>query len=258
MTNPNAPYAAQPQQSGFQPQPQFQPQQPYVPRPVAPLRTQRGLLKYVLLGLVTFSIYDIWQMSEVGDSLNLLAFKRDGKHTMHYCLMFFLVGWVTLGIGWLVWYHRVSGRIGEEQAARGLDQYRQQFRRGQRATVAVDVGQRVAGHVLHDEEADAIVLVILEQRGDVGVRQIGGIVRFRPQTVQLGLDVALIVAQRLDGDGTVELDVVAFPHLSHAALRQSAIQAVTAVDELSFDEFHCFRASSISERMIGPAASTPY
>lgn len=84
MTNPNAPYAAQSQQSGFQPQPQFQPQQPYVPRPVAPLRTQRGLLKYVLLGLVTFSIYDIWQMSEVGDSLNLLAFKRDGKHTMHY------------------------------------------------------------------------------------------------------------------------------------------------------------------------------
>lgn len=120
MTNPNAPYAAQPQQSGFQPQPQFQPQQPYAPRPVAPLRTQRGLLKYVLLGLVTFSIYDIWQMSEVGDSLNLLAFKRDGKHTMQYCLMFFLVGWVTLGIGWLVWYHRVSGRIGEEQAARGL------------------------------------------------------------------------------------------------------------------------------------------
>lgn len=120
MTNPNAPYAAQPQQSGFQLQPQFQPQQPYAPRPVAPLRTQRGLLKYVLLGLVTFSIYDIWQMSEVGDSLNLLAFKRDGKHTMHYCLMFFLVGWVTLGIGWLVWYHRVSGRIGEEQAARGL------------------------------------------------------------------------------------------------------------------------------------------
>ena len=73
MTNPNAPYAAQPQQSGFQPQPQFQSQQPYVPRPVAPLRTQRGLLKYVLLGLVTFSIYDIWQMSEVGETLNLIG-----------------------------------------------------------------------------------------------------------------------------------------------------------------------------------------
>lgn len=93
---------------------------PMLPGRSHPCVTQRGLLKYVLLGLVTFSIYDIWQMSEVGDSLNLLAFKRDGKHTMHYCLMFFLVGWATLGIGWLVWYHRVSDRIGEEQAARGL------------------------------------------------------------------------------------------------------------------------------------------
>ena len=60
--------------------------------------------EYVLLGLVTFSIYDIWQMSEVGDSLNLLAFKRDGKHTMHYCLMFFLVGWGHAG-------HRLAGVV---------------------------------------------------------------------------------------------------------------------------------------------------
>ena len=70
MTNPNAPYAAQPQQSGFQPQPQFQPQQPYAPRLVAPLRTQRGLLKYVLLGLVTFSIYAISERK---------AYRADGK-----------------------------------------------------------------------------------------------------------------------------------------------------------------------------------
>ncbi|CUM77741.1 Uncharacterised protein [Bifidobacterium bifidum] len=31
MTNPNAPYAAQPQQSGFQPQPQFQSNSPMFP-----------------------------------------------------------------------------------------------------------------------------------------------------------------------------------------------------------------------------------
>lgn len=66
------------------------------------LRTKRGLLKYLLLGLVTFGIYDIWQMSEVGTTLNLIATRRDGKRTMHYCLMFFLLGWLTLGIGWLV------------------------------------------------------------------------------------------------------------------------------------------------------------
>lgn len=66
------------------------------------LRTKRGLLKYLLLGLVTFGIYDIWQMSEVSTTLNLIATRRDGRRTMHYCLMFFLLGWLTLGIGWLV------------------------------------------------------------------------------------------------------------------------------------------------------------
>ena len=92
-----------------------------VPVPArAALRTKRGLLKFVLLGLITFGIYDIWQMSEVGETLNLIATRRDGKRTMHYCLMFFIVGWLTFGIGWLVWNHRLSARIGTEQAARHL------------------------------------------------------------------------------------------------------------------------------------------
>ena len=92
--------------------------------PVAPshanLRTKRGLAKFILLGIVTLGIYDIWQMSEVGETLNLIATRRDGKRTMHYCLMYFLIGWLTLGIGWLVWNHRLSGRIGAEQAARQM------------------------------------------------------------------------------------------------------------------------------------------
>lgn len=99
-------------------QPPLPPQQPPVRQ--SNLRTKRSLLKYVLLGLITLGIYDIWQMSEVGETLNLIATRRDGKRTMHYCLMFFLVGWLTLGVGWLVWYHKLSSRIGTEQAARGL------------------------------------------------------------------------------------------------------------------------------------------
>lgn len=83
-------------------------------------RTKRGLAKYILLGIVTLGVYDIWQMSEVGTTLNLIATRRDGRRTMHYCLMFFLIGWLTFGVGWLVWYHKLSGRIGDEQAARGL------------------------------------------------------------------------------------------------------------------------------------------
>ena len=106
-------------------QPTF-PQQPaaqqatYNPRPVNQLRTKRSLLKDILLGIIPFGIYDIWQMSEVGETLNLIASRRDGKRTMHYCLMFFLIGGLTLGIGWLVWYHRLSARIGDEQQARGM------------------------------------------------------------------------------------------------------------------------------------------
>lgn len=113
-----------------QPAPAFQqpvptaPQQPAVvgvsPAPVHQLRTKRSLLKYILLGIVTFGIYDIWQMSEIGETLNLLASRRDGKRTMHYCLMFFLIGGLTLGIGWFVWFHRMSARIGDEQQARGM------------------------------------------------------------------------------------------------------------------------------------------
>lgn len=83
----------------------------------ASLNTRRGLAKYILLGLITFGIYDLWQMSEITDTVNLICTKRDGKRTMHYLLMFFLVGWITFGIGWFVWGHRLSARIGVEQAA---------------------------------------------------------------------------------------------------------------------------------------------
>lgn len=93
------------------------------PAPVARagnLRTNRSLLKMFLLGLVTFGIYTIWQMSEIGESLNLIASRRDGRKTMHYCLLLFLVGPLTLGIAWFVWGHRISERIGDELAARNL------------------------------------------------------------------------------------------------------------------------------------------
>ncbi|WP_346428305.1 DUF4234 domain-containing protein [Bifidobacterium sp. SO1] len=100
----------------MQPTPQPQPQ--YAAH--GALSTKRGLLKYILLGLITFGIYDIWQMSEISTTINLIATRRDGKKTMHYCLMFFLIGWLTLGIGWLVWYHKLSDRIGTELASRRI------------------------------------------------------------------------------------------------------------------------------------------
>ncbi|MBD9009271.1 MAG: DUF4234 domain-containing protein [Clostridiales bacterium] len=88
--------------------------------PVGQLKANKSLLKYVLLSLITFGIYGIVVMSSVSNDINVVASRYDGKKTMHYCLLLFLVGPVTFGIAYFVWYHRISNRIGGELARRGL------------------------------------------------------------------------------------------------------------------------------------------
>ena len=39
---------------------------------------------------------------------------------MNYWLLFFIVGPLTLGIGYIVWIHKVSNRIGKEMKRREL------------------------------------------------------------------------------------------------------------------------------------------
>ena len=90
------------------------------PAPAGRLATNRGLLKYILLSLITFGIYGLWLMSSVSSDINVIASRYDGKKTMHYCLLFFLVGPLTLGIADIIWYHRISGRIGAELNRRGV------------------------------------------------------------------------------------------------------------------------------------------
>ena len=84
------------------------------------LRTNRSLLKYILLGIVTFGIYDLWVMYTLTDDLNTLAYKHDGKKTMNVMLVSFLAS-CTLGISVLVWGHKMSQRIGEELQFRNID-----------------------------------------------------------------------------------------------------------------------------------------
>ncbi len=86
------------------------------------LTTNRGLLKYILLNIITFGIYPLIVMSTISTEINVVAQRYDGKHTMHYCLIFFIFSWLTLGIAPFVWFHRISARIGNEQARRGLPQ----------------------------------------------------------------------------------------------------------------------------------------
>lgn len=84
------------------------------------LRTNRSLLKYILLSIITFGIYGLVVMCHISKEINTIASPRDGKHTMHFLLVI-LLSVITLGIVPLVWYHRISNRIGDELAARQLD-----------------------------------------------------------------------------------------------------------------------------------------
>ena len=84
------------------------------------LKTNRGLLKYILLSIITFGIYPLVIMSSISTDINVIATKYDGKKTMHFCLLAFIFSWLTFGIAPIVWYHRISARIGNELSRRGI------------------------------------------------------------------------------------------------------------------------------------------
>lgn len=88
--------------------------------PVGQLKTNKGLLKTILLSLITLGIYPLVVMSAVSNDINIVASRYDGKKTMHFCLLAFIITPITFGIGSIVWYHRISNRIGAELQRRGI------------------------------------------------------------------------------------------------------------------------------------------
>ena len=89
--------------------------------PAGKLKTNRGMVKTVLLSLITFGIYGLVVMSAVSSDINTIASRYDGKKTTHYCLMVFVFSWLTLGIAPFVWGHKISTRIGDELRRRKID-----------------------------------------------------------------------------------------------------------------------------------------
>ena len=86
----------------------------------APLNTNRGMVKTILLSLFTFGIYGIVVYSGISTDINIIATRYDGKKTMHYCLLLFLVAPITCGIAAFVWCHRLCARMGDELRRRGI------------------------------------------------------------------------------------------------------------------------------------------
>lgn len=89
--------------------------------PVNKLKTNRSLLKYVLLSMITFGIYGMVVDSVVSTDINQIASRYDGKSTVHYLLMQFIFSPLTLGIYGLVWMHKISNRIGNELKRRDIN-----------------------------------------------------------------------------------------------------------------------------------------
>ena len=83
------------------------------------LRTNRGFWKFFFLTLITLGIYGLVVMYHISEEINLVAVK-DGKKTMNYILLVLLLTPITLGIADLVWYTRLSRRIGNELDRRGI------------------------------------------------------------------------------------------------------------------------------------------
>ena len=83
------------------------------------LRTNRGMIKFYLLSFLTFGIYGLVVLSKVSSEINLVA-RRDGKHTMHFLLIYFIFSWLTFGIAPIVWIHRLCNRMGNQLVARSL------------------------------------------------------------------------------------------------------------------------------------------
>lgn len=83
------------------------------------LKTNRGIIKCFLLSIITLGIYGLWAGYDIGRSVNIVASKRDGEKTMNFILMLILTV-LTAGIASLVWYHRISNRIGAELISRKI------------------------------------------------------------------------------------------------------------------------------------------
>lgn len=88
--------------------------------PAYQMKTNRGMLKYFLLGIITLGIYPAVVMSHLTSDINIIASRYDGRKTMHYCAIVLFAA-ITLGIAPLVWIHRLCKRMGNELSRRGID-----------------------------------------------------------------------------------------------------------------------------------------
>lgn len=83
------------------------------------MKTNRGLLKFILLAPLTLGIYPLIVLCGISGDLNTIAKPTDGKDTMNWIIAQ-LLGCVTFGILPLIWWHTTCERIGTQLNKRGI------------------------------------------------------------------------------------------------------------------------------------------
>ena len=125
--------------------------------PINPIKTNRSLVRIIIFTIITFGIYLLVFHHGISRDINNTASRYDGKKTMNFVLMIFIIlvpsffiaiftidfdyfldigmvvyrsgamaalstiSSIIFGIPLYVWYHRISNRIGAELTRRGLE-----------------------------------------------------------------------------------------------------------------------------------------
>lgn len=76
-----------------------------------PLKTDRGLLTYILLSIITFGIYSYYFIYKIAADVNV-ACEGDGKKTGGL-IQFIVLSFITCSIYSWIWYYSLGNRLAE-------------------------------------------------------------------------------------------------------------------------------------------------
>lgn len=75
------------------------------------ISTNRGLIKYILLSILTLGIYSYWFIYKLAQDVNIMC-DGDGKETGGL-FKFILLSFITCGIYAWFWYYAIGNRLAE-------------------------------------------------------------------------------------------------------------------------------------------------
>ena len=84
-----------------------------------PMKTNRSLLVFILLTIVTFGIYELYFLWKMAQDTNILC-ADDGKKTPGL-LAFILLSAITCGIYAIIWWYNLAERLHDTGVRRNVD-----------------------------------------------------------------------------------------------------------------------------------------